>query len=119
MNISEKELKTLAAILEQATSSSNDHERLAALGAAARWLIRHDARWSELLVAPASPPRPAPRSYHDSAKDCLATGVATQWEQRFLDRIIRSKHAMLNTYEEAQLDHICKKFGVALWDRGY
>jgi hypothetical protein len=94
-----KALNTLAAIMERATGSTFEPERLAALAVAGKWLTQHAVNWRDLLLtsfdataATATPPPPtapsAPRSYRDSARECLETGCVDDWETNFLTDMI-------------------------------
>jgi hypothetical protein len=120
MALTSPQLKRLAAIMERATRSTFDNERLTALTLAQQLLDDVGLSWSDALHA--EPPVPiviqpaTPRYWRQTAEECLFehTGALTAWEATFLQDILRRGFA-LSTKQETILRRIAGKTGAPLW----
>jgi hypothetical protein len=113
-DVSESELRKLVAIMERATGSPFDKERLVALSMAQKLLAAHRLLWRNVLHA--EPEYVAPRHWKQSAQEVLQTHMAaiTAWEQDFLINLITKAH-QLSPKREAILKELCLRFGVEPW----
>jgi hypothetical protein len=118
--LSMAELRKLVAIMELATGSSFDGERLAALERARSLLAGHELRWRDVLhtepEAPTAIPSSASRGWKAVAQELLQIHQATisDWEQGFLLSLVL-KMPRLSPKQAAVLKDLCSKYGVQPW----
>jgi hypothetical protein len=114
------QLKRLAQIMELATRSSFDPERLTALNLAQQLLDAVGLSWSDALHA--EPPVPVivqpttQRYWRQCAEEILFehTGALGSWEANFLQDILRRGRA-LSSKQEEKLRQIATKTGAPQW----
>jgi hypothetical protein len=115
--LSPDELRKLVGIMERATGSDFDNEKLVALGMARRLLTQRNLSWADVLNAesPVVPPQP-PRTWRDVATEIItnAAHLISSWEEGFLQTIITRTRRM-SPKQEQILRQLADKYGVAVW----
>jgi hypothetical protein len=108
------ELRKLVAILELASGSSFDNERLTALNLAQQLLAGHELRWRDVLHA--EPEVLPARGWKVVAQEILQVhhGAISAWDEAFLLSLI-VKMPRLSPKQENVLRDLCLKFGVQPW----
>jgi hypothetical protein len=110
-------LKRLAAILER-TASPFDAERLTALSLAKQLLDAAGLGWADVPHSepPAPVTVPADRTWRQCAEQSLFdhTQALSEWEQRFLQDILRRGRA-LSEKQQVVLRRIAGKCGLPAW----
>jgi hypothetical protein len=116
--LSSDELRKLVGIMERATGSDFDNEKLVSLGMARRLLVQRNLSWADVLNAEPAPvvqPQP-PRTWRDVATEIItnAAHLISSWEEGFLQTIITRTRRM-SPKQEAVLRQLADKYGVAMW----